>query len=215
MEADNSIGSVISFSEQFLKIWLELKKEESHRFTKRISKYPLVTTGEGCISALTRIHKLNHLNSVELGEKTPLAPQVILRKRSLSTSSGWALKERLLTLGAGCTLHVGPHRCHAFMGAWTQLPSLVSSLPPSHRHTLTSTHTRTQSQSTVHRDLQAYRLCDSRSTLHSDGADVVHAAVIDVAALGGELHTLALEVLLLKQSHLHTERGRQDGGGGH
>lgn len=88
MEADNSIGSVISFSEQFLKIWLELKKEESHRFTKRISKYPLVTTGEGCISALTRIHKLNHLNSVELGEKTPLAPQVILRKRSLSTSSG-------------------------------------------------------------------------------------------------------------------------------
>lgn len=75
-------------------------------------------------------------------------------------------------------------------------------------------HTRTQSQSTVHRDLQAYRLCDSRSTLHSDGADVVHAAVIDVAALGGELHTLALEVLLLKQSHLHTERGGDKTGGG-
>lgn len=76
-------------------------------------------------------------------------------------------------------------------------------------------HTRTQSQSTVHRDLQAYRLCDSRSTLHSDGADVVHAAVIDVAALGGELHTLALEVLLLKQSHLHTEGGGGQDGGRH
>lgn len=79
-----------------------------------------------------------------------------------------------------------------------------------HQHTRTGT----QSQSTVHRDLQAYRLCDSRSTLHSDGADVVHAAVIDVAALGGELHTLALEVLLLKQSHLHTERGGDKTGGG-
>lgn len=58
MEEDNSISSVISFSEQFLKIWLELKKEESHRLTKRTSKYPLVATGEDCISALTRLHKM-------------------------------------------------------------------------------------------------------------------------------------------------------------
>lgn len=52
--------------------------------------------------------------------------------------------------------------------------------------------------------MQAYRLCDSRSTLHSDGADVVQAALVDVAALGGELQTLALEVFPVKHSHLHT-----------
>lgn len=45
-------------------------------------------------------------------------------------------------------------------------------------------------------------MCDSRSTLHSDGADVVHATVMDVAALGGELLALALEVLLLEHGDL-------------
>lgn len=76
-----------------------------------------------------------------------------------------------------------------------------------HKHT----HTHTRSQSAVHRDTQAYRLCDSRSTLHSDGADVVQAAVVDVAALTGELQTLALEMFLLKHSDLHI--GGDKGGG--
>lgn len=40
------------------------------------------------------------------------------------------------------------------------------------------------------------------STLHADRADVVKTTVMDVAALSGELHASALEVLLLKDGHL-------------
>ena len=43
---------------------------------------------------------------------------------------------------------------------------------------------------------------NSRSTLHADGADVVKATVLNVAAFRGELLTLALEVLLLEHCHL-------------
>ena len=46
---------------------------------------------------------------------------------------------------------------------------------------------------------------DLRSALHPDGADVVQSALLNVAALGGELQALALEVLLLEHGHL---RGR-------
>lgn len=49
---------------------------------------------------------------------------------------------------------------------------------------------------------QRKRLRHLRSTLHPDGADVVQSAVLDVAALGGELQALALEMLLLEHSHL-------------
>ena len=98
------------------------------------------------------------------------------------------------------------------MGAWALRHFLSASVSQTHTyintHTHTHTHTHTQSQSTVHRDLQAYRLCDSRSTLHSDGADVVQAAVMDVATLGGELQTLALEMLPLEHSHLHAGEDR-------
>ena len=41
-----------------------------------------------------------------------------------------------------------------------------------------------------------------RSALHPDGADVVQSTILDVAALGGELQALALEMLLLEHSHL-------------
>lgn len=44
--------------------------------------------------------------------------------------------------------------------------------------------------------------CDLRSTLHPDGADVVQSTLLDIAALSSELHTLPLEILLLKHSHL-------------
>lgn len=41
-----------------------------------------------------------------------------------------------------------------------------------------------------------------RSTLHPDGANIVHPTLLDVAALRGELQVLSLEVLLLEHSHL-------------
>lgn len=81
----------------------------------------------------------------------------------------------------------------------------------SQKHNYINTHSHTHTQSAVHRDLQAYRLCDSRSTLHSDGADVVHTTVVDVAALRSELQTLALEMLLLKHSHLRTGGDTENG----
>jgi len=48
-----------------------------------------------------------------------------------------------------------------------------------------------------------------RSALHSDGADVVQSAIMNVAALGGELQALALEMLLLEHSHLREEKGQE------
>ena len=45
-----------------------------------------------------------------------------------------------------------------------------------------------------------------RSALHPDGTDVVQAALLDVAALGGELLAAALEVLLLEHGHLRPQR---------
>lgn len=52
----------------------------------------------------------------------------------------------------------------------------------------------------------------SRATLHTDGADVVEAALLDVAALCSELLTLALEVLLLKHSHLQSHQHKHQMG---
>lgn len=46
---------------------------------------------------------------------------------------------------------------------------------------------------------------DLRSTLHPDGADVVQAALLNVAALRGELQALSLEVLLLEHGHLRRQ----------
>ncbi|KAA8588895.1 hypothetical protein FQN60_010240, partial [Etheostoma spectabile] len=50
-------------------------------------------------------------------------------------------------------------------------------------------------------------LRDLRSALHPDGADVVQSAILNVAALRGELQTLALEMLLLEHSHLKERSG--------
>lgn len=45
---------------------------------------------------------------------------------------------------------------------------------------------------------------DLRSTLHLDGADVVHATLHDVLAGGGELHAPPLEILLVIDRDLET-----------
>lgn len=47
----------------------------------------------------------------------------------------------------------------------------------------------------------------SRATLDLQGTDVVHPALNDVLAGGGELHTLALEVLLVVHGDLDTHMG--------
>ena len=47
-----------------------------------------------------------------------------------------------------------------------------------------------------------------RSTLHLQGTDVLHAALHDVLAAGGELHALALEVLLVIDGDLGTRSQR-------
>lgn len=44
----------------------------------------------------------------------------------------------------------------------------------------------------------------SRATLDLQGTDVVHPALNDVLARGGELHALALEVLLVVHGDLET-----------
>lgn len=46
-----------------------------------------------------------------------------------------------------------------------------------------------------------------RATLHLQGTDVVHPALNDVLAGGGELHALALEVLLVVHSDLEIHVG--------
>lgn len=44
-----------------------------------------------------------------------------------------------------------------------------------------------------------------RTTFHTEGANLVHPHVTDVHTLTGDLHSAALEVLLLVQMHLGTE----------
>lgn len=51
----------------------------------------------------------------------------------------------------------------------------------------------------------------SRATLDLQGTDVVHAALNDVLAGGGELHALALEVLLVVHGDLETHIGSGKG----
>ena len=49
-------------------------------------------------------------------------------------------------------------------------------------------------------------LADSRSTLHPDGADLVEVLLAQVAALGADVHPAALEVLILVDVHLGTNK---------